>query len=136
GSAEEKNAFLKMKGELLAKEKKCLPMEGRAAALGWANRNPEAANLLWEDWQHQLKQQEVNQNIGLKVVPEFHRMPSEEHASLLEKFLNLDGEAFIELCSWHKYWLQFATTPGSKQRIDGLTPEIIKQIREVLRCTA
>ena len=132
GNDAEKDEFLKYKGQLLVNSKKCEPVESRTAALGWANRNPEAANLLWEDWQHQLKQQQANQNTALATVPEFHRMPSEEHVSLLEKFINLGGDAFIALCSWHKYWLQFATTLGGQKRIDGLTPEIIKQIREVL----
>jgi hypothetical protein len=135
GTDAQRDEFLRMKGELLVKAKKCESVESRTAALAWANHNPESANLLWEDWQQELKRKQANQNSSLKTVPEFHRMSSEEHASLLEIFMNVGGEAFIALSYSHKYWLDFATTLRGQKLIDGLSPEIVKQIRKVLRCT-
>ncbi|HYX17872.1 MAG TPA: hypothetical protein VE944_26635 [Nostoc sp.] len=131
GNDAEKAAFLKMKGELLAKEKKCLPMEGRAAALGWANRNSEAANLLWEDWQHQLKQKEANQDTALEAVPEFRRMDKQEHVAILDKFINHTKQEFLKLCWWHEYWLDFASRQfrSRQELIPGLTAEIIQKIK-------
>lgn len=131
GTDAEKAAFLKWKGELLAKEKKCLPVEGRTAALGWANRNPEAANLLWEDWQ-KLKAQDANQNTALETVPEFRRMDKQEHVAVLDKFINHTKQEFLKLCWWHEYWLEFASRQFRlrQELIPGLTAEIIQKIKD------
>ena len=133
GTDEEKNEFLIFKGELLVAAKQCKEVEARAVAVRWANHNLEAADLLWEDWQRQ-KVQDANQNTVRDVVPNFHRMQPEEHASLLEKFINLGGEEFLRLSSWHKHWMQFTTIPIAKQLIPSLTLQIIKQIRDALIC--
>ena len=134
GTDEEKNEFLIFKGELLVAAKQCKSVEARTAALSWANHNLEAADLLWEDWQRQ-KVQDANQNtVRASAAPDFHRMQPEEHASLLEKFINLGGEEFLKLSSWHKHWMQFTTIPIAKQLIPSLTLQIIKQIRDALIC--
>jgi hypothetical protein len=128
GSEEEKKEFLIFKGGLLVASKKCEPVESRTAALGWANRNPDAANLLWEDWQRE-KVQDANQNTAIATVPEFRRMHEQEHVAVLDKFINLTAEEFLKLCWWHEYWLKFAVSRLGQELIPGLTPEIIKQIK-------
>lgn len=132
GTEEEKNEFLIFKGQLLVAAKQCQPVEARTAALSWANHKPEAANLLWEDWQRQ-KAEDANRSTAHETVPEFRQIPEKEHAEMLEKFINVGGEEFLKLCWWYKHWLQFTTTPGGQKRIPGLTPEIIKQIKQALR---
>lgn len=132
GTEDEKNEFLIFKGELLVAAKQCKPVEARTAALSWANHNLEAADLLWEDWQKE-KVQDANQNTAIETVPEFRRMHEQEHVAVLEKFINFAPEEFLKLCWWHEHWLQFTTTPGGQKRIPGLTPEIIKQIKQALR---
>ncbi|HYX15643.1 MAG TPA: hypothetical protein VE944_14995 [Nostoc sp.] len=132
GTDEDKNEFLKYKGQLLVNSKKCEPVESRTAALGWANRNPEAANLLWEDWQKQ-KVEDVNRNTAIATVPEFRRMDKQEHVAVLDKFINHTKQEFLKLCWWHEYWLEFASRRLGQKLIPGLTPEIIKQIKQALR---
>jgi len=132
GTDEEKNEFLIFKGELLVAAKQCKPVEARTAALSWANHKPEAANLLWEDWQREKVQgKDPNQNTALETVPEFRRMPGQEHAEVLEKFINHSKEEFLNLCWWHEYWLEFACLQFrvGQQLVPGLTAEIIKQIK-------
>jgi hypothetical protein len=132
GTDEEKNEFLKYKGQLLVNSKKCEQVEARTAALSWANRHPEAANLLWEDWRKQ-KVEDANQNTAIATVPEFRRMDKQEHVAVLEKFINFTAEEFLKLCWWHEYWLEFASRRLGQELIPGLTPEIIKQIKQALR---
>ncbi|MBL1203113.1 MAG: hypothetical protein FWK04_29595 [Nostoc sp. GBBB01] len=132
GTEDEKNEFLIFKGGLLVAEKKCKPVEARTAALGWANRNPEAANLLWDDWQRE-KVQDANQNTAIETVPEFRRMHEQEHVAVLEKFINFAPEEFLKLCWWHEHWLTFASRRLGQELIPGLTPEIIKQIKQAVR---
>ena len=130
GTEEEKNEFLIFKGELLVAAKQCKPVEARTAALSWANHNLEAANLLWEDWQRQ-KAGDANQNTAIETVPEFRRMPEQEHAEVLEKFINHTKQEFLNLCWWHEYWLEFACRQFrvGQQLVPGLTAEIIKKIK-------
>ncbi|QFS52880.1 hypothetical protein [Nostoc sphaeroides] len=130
GTDEEKNQFLIFKGELLVAAKQCKPVEARTAALSWANHKPEAANLLWEDWQRE-KVQDANRSTAYETVPEFGRMPEQEHAEVLEKFINHTKQEFLNLCWWHEHWLEFACRQFrvGKDLIPGLTPEIIKQIK-------
>ena len=95
--------------------------------------NPKDADALSEDSQ-KFKVQDASQNTVRDVVPDFHRMQPEEHASLLEKFISLGGEEFLRLSSWHKHWMQFTTIPIAKQLIPSLTLQIIKQIKDALIC--
>jgi len=130
GTDEEKNEFLIFKGQLLVTAKQCKPVEARTAALSWADHKPEAANLLWEDWQKQ-KAEDGNQNTVRETVPEFRRMSKEEHAEVLEKFINHTKQEFLNLCWWHEYWLEFACRQFrvGQQLVPGLTAEIIQKIR-------
>lgn len=137
GNDAEKAAFLKWKGELLAvKYKRCEPVEGRTAALAWANKDPEAADLLWQDWQKWQKQkvqEAANPNTAIAdTVPEFRRMDKQEHAAVLDKFINHTKQEFLKLCWWHKYWLEFASRQFRlrQELIPGLTAEIIQKIKD------
>ncbi|MDZ7969723.1 MAG: hypothetical protein RM368_33070 [Nostoc sp. DedSLP03] len=132
GTDEEKNEFLMFKGGLLVVAKQCQSVEARTAALSWANHKPEAANLLWEDWQRQ-KEEDANRNTAIATVPEFRRMDKQEHVAVLNKFINHTKQEFLKLCWWHEYWLKFAVTRLGQQLIPGLTPEVIKQIKQALR---
>lgn len=107
--------------------------ESEAECVSGADHNPKAADALSEDSQ-KFKVQDASQNTVRDVVPDFHRMQPEEHASLLEKFINLGGEEFLRLSSWHKHWMQFTTIPIAKQLIPSLTLQIIKQIKDALIC--
>lgn len=107
--------------------------ESEAEWVSGADHNPKAADAHKEEWQ-KLKVQDANQNTVRACVPDFHRMQPEEHASLLEKFINLGGDEFLKLSSWHKHWMQFTTVPIAKQLIPSLTLQIIKQIRDALIC--
>lgn len=107
--------------------------ESQAQWVSGADHKPKAADALSEEWQ-KLKVQDANRNTVRACVPDFHRMQPEEHASLLEKFINLGGEEFLKLSLWHKHWMQFTTIPIAKELIPSLTLQIIKQIRDALIC--
>lgn len=108
--------------------------ESQAQWVSGVDHKLKAADALCQSSQREKVQgEDANQNTVRETAPEFGQMPEKEHAEILSKFINVGGEEFFKLCWWYKYWLQFTITPKGQKRIPGLTPEIIKQIKQALR---
>ncbi|MBD2770671.1 hypothetical protein [Iningainema tapete] len=133
GTREEYLEFLTYKGSLMVRDKLCTPEEAEAKACAWAKKNPEEAELLWRGWKRKRGQQQfpdIKPEIKHLVIPEFHQMSKQEHAALLQEFLNVGAEEFIAGNYWHKSWLMFAA--DFPKFIPDITPEISKKIRKVV----
>ena len=87
----------------------------------WANKYPEEATLIFEDWLSLKNQSSAAAAVStppVAAIPNFASKSKSWHEQLINAYRQEGEEPFLERETWHKDWMRYAKKYLSK-RLEG-----------------